>query len=222
MYQLVIFDWDGTLMDSTQKIANCLRASARDFDLVEPSVAAAKNVIGLGLDECMQILFPSANLELRQRLVERYKYHFVTLDSTSQGLFAGVEQGLQRLDDAGVLLAIATGKSRVGLDRAFKDGNIESLFTVTRCADETRTKPHPQMLHEILDFTAIDANKAIMVGDTSYDMQMAGNANLAGLGVAYGAHTAQTLSDNQAVSVQTSVDAMFDWLLDGRVEKAFS
>lgn len=221
MYQLVIFDWDGTLMDSTQKIANCLRASARDLDLELPTVEAAKNVIGLGLDECMQILFPTATGDQRHELVERYRYHFVTADDTAQGLFCGIEAGLKRLDESGVLLAVATGKSRIGLDRAFKDGDIQTLFTVTRCADETRTKPHPQMLHEILDFTAIDANKAIMVGDTSYDMQMASNAGLVGLGVSYGAHSEQTLLDHQATAVLSSVQGMIDWLLDARVEKAY-
>ncbi len=221
MYQLVIFDWDGTLMDSTQKIANCLRASARDLDLVLPSVEAAKNVIGLGLEECMQILFPQASNHQHQELVKRYRYHFVTADGTSQDLFLGVEDGLKQLDEQGVLLAVATGKSRVGLERVFKDSDIQSLFTVSRCADETRGKPHPQMLHEILDFTAINANKAIMVGDTSYDMQMALNAGLVGLGVSYGAHSEQTLLDHQAAVVLPSVQAMIDWLLDGRVEQAY-
>jgi len=222
MYQLIIFDWDGTLMDSTLKIANCLRASAVDVGLEPPSVAAAKNVIGLGLHECMQILFPNASGSHHQQMVERYRYHFVTGDNTEQALFAGVADGLVRLEQAGAVLAVATGKARAGLNRAFGVTGIEQHFVTTRCADETRTKPHPQMLHEILDFTAIDASKAIMVGDTSYDMEMARNAKLAGLGVSYGAHDEQTLIASEALSVQPSVEAMLNWLLDGRVEKAFA
>ncbi len=208
-------------MDSTQKIANCIRAAARDVGLMEPTVAQAKNIIGLGLHECMMVLFPEASTTARDQMVDRYKYHFVTEDKTEQSLFEGVNQGLQKLEERGALLAVATGKSRVGLDRAFGVAGLDTRFTVTRCADETRTKPNPQMLHEILDFTAIDVSKAIMVGDTSYDMDMASNAAMAGLGVSYGAHTEATLLESNALSVQHSVNTMIEWLLDGRIEKAY-
>lgn len=222
MYQLVIFDWDGTLMDSTQKIANCIRASARDVGLVEPTVKEAKNIIGLGLYECMEVLFPTASKASHAAMVERYRYHFVSGDQTEQSLFSGVNEGLTKLEEAGALLAVATGKSRVGLDRAFSVVSLNTRFVVTRCADETRTKPNPQMLHEILDFTAIDVSKAIMVGDTSFDMDMASNAKMAGLGVSYGAHPKEILLESHALSVQDSVDTMIDWLLDGRIEKAYA
>lgn len=209
-------------MDSTQKIANCIRAAAVDMDLTVPTVASAKNVIGLGLQECMQILFPGATHAQHVAMIERYKYHFVTQDSTEQALFDGVLQGLSALEEAGALLAVATGKSRVGLDRAFGVADIGHHFVTTRCADETRTKPHPQMLHEILDFTSIDASKTIMVGDTSYDMDMATNAGIAGLGVSYGAHSETALVASNPISVQHSVKTMVDWLLDGRVTRAFA
>ncbi len=207
-------------MDSTLKIANCMRASARDVGLQEPTIEQAKNIIGLGLRDCMQILFPHAKEAEHDAVLERYRYHFVTADNTEQGLFGGIEQGLKKLDDAGVMLAVATGKSRVGLDRVFANLSIASHFTVTRCADETHNKPNPQMLHEILDFTAIDVSKAIMVGDTSYDMDMAANASMDALGVSYGAHTEETLYNSKAITVQHSANDMFAWLLDGRVEKA--
>ncbi len=222
MYQLIIFDWDGTLMDSTQKIANCIRAAARDVGLEPPTVAAAKNIIGLGLQECMRVLFPNADEADRTEVIERYKFHFVTGDQTEQNLFKGVESGLQKLDDSGVVLAVATGKSRVGLDRAFDLTNVAHHFAVTKCADETRSKPHPQMLHEILDFTAIDASKAIMVGDTSYDLDMAKYAGMHGLGVSYGAHDESTLYASDARAVHASATQMIDWLLEGRLERAFS
>ena len=221
MYQLVVFDWDGTLMDSTLKIANCICAAARDTELAPPTISAAKSVIGLGLHDCMRILFPRASQAQHLAMIERYKYHFVSGDDTQQALFEGVSQGLKALEKAGVLLAVATGKSRVGLDRAFETVDLAHRFTVTRCADETRTKPNPQMLHEILDFTAIDANKAIMIGDTTYDMDMAANAGMHGLGVSYGAHAKETLLASPALHVQDTVTDLFEWLLDGRTQKAY-
>ena len=221
MYQLIIFDWDGTLMDSAQKIANCIRASARDIGLTEPSSEQAKNIIGLGLYEAMQKLFPEASELNIKALIDAYRYHFVTGDETEQRLFRGVDQGLKSLTESGALLAVATGKSRVGLDRALAATGLKHYFVVTRCADETRSKPHPQMLNEILDFTAIAPQKIIMVGDTTYDMDMAMNAGVSGLGVSYGVHSATMLSNAQAVSVQASFCDMINWLLDDRLEKAY-
>ena len=221
MYQLIVFDWDGTIMDSAQKIANCIQASAKDVGLTVPTVDEAKSIIGLGLYEAMCQLFPKASKVDLNAVVEAYKYNFVNVDTTEQKMFAGVEQGLQSLEDAGALLAIATGKSRRGLDRVLSLTNIGHHFVTSRCADETRSKPHPQMLEEILEFTAIEPDKVIMVGDTSYDLDMAANAKVAGLGVSYGVHSEQVLFDSNAVSVQPSFKHVISWLLDGRVEKAY-
>lgn len=222
MYQLIVFDWDGTLMDSALKIANCLRAAAKDVNLDVPSLERAKSVIGLGLYECMQRLFPQASESDKHAVIARFKYYYLTGDTTQQALFDGVNEGLRKLDAAGVMLAIATGKSRIGLNRALNETGIENCFVTTRCADETRSKPHPQMLLEILDFTAIDAKDAIMVGDTSFDLDMASNAGMSGLGVSYGVHCEKTLRDCRAVSVQDSVDNMMNWLLDGQITKAYA
>ena len=221
MYQLIIFDWDGTIMDSAQKIANCIKAAARDAGVDEPSDQQAKSIIGLGLTEAMRVLFESASDSQIKQIVEAYKYHFVKGDVTEQALFEGVEQGLKVLEAAGAVLAVATGKSRAGLDRIFAETGLKKHFITSRCADETRSKPHPQMLYEILDFTAIDANKVIMVGDTTYDMDMAINANLHGLGVSYGVHSEAMLLESKAVSVQHSFKQVLEWLLDGRIEKAY-
>jgi len=222
MYQLIIFDWDGTLMDSAQKISNCIQASARDVGLPEPSTEKAKSIIGLGLFEAMHQLFPEAEKEQLIRMIEAYKYHFVSADGTEQTLFDGVREGLHALENAGALLAIATGKSRVGLDRVFGSLELRHHFVITRCADETRSKPHPQMLHEILDFTAIEPHKAIMVGDTTFDLDMAANANIAGLGAGYGVHTDKMLFDSNALSVENSFEEVAAWLLNGRVERAYA
>lgn len=221
MYQLIIFDWDGTLMDSAQKIANCIKAAARDVELAEPTDQAAKNIIGLGLYEAMHRLFPDSEKSTLDRLIESYKTHFVIQDSTEQGLFNGVEAGLKALDRAGAVLAVATGKSRVGLDRVLSEVALAPYFITTRCADETRSKPHPQMLHDILDFTAIEPHKAIMIGDTTFDMDMAANAGMAGLGAGYGVHSESMLRDSKAVEVAESFGDIIEWLLDNKIEKAY-
>ena len=207
-------------MDSAQKIANCIQASARDVGLAVPETEQAKSIIGLGLFEAMRQLFPLASRAEVDALVNAYKYNFVNNDKTEQKLFDGVREGLQALEDAGALLAVATGKSRVGLDRVFNSLDIKRHFVTSRCADETRSKPHPQMLEEILDFTAIEPSKAIMVGDTTFDLDMAANANMAGLGAAYGVHSEQMLIDSKALSVEPSFKHIIEWLLNGRVEKA--
>ena len=222
MYQLIIFDWDGTLMDSADKIANCIIASAVQLGIKEPTKEHAKSIIGLSLHEAMRILFPNENELAINKLVENYKYHFVTADDTSQGLFAGVEQGLAALSDAGALLAVATGKARRGLKRVFDEVGIEHYFVVSRCADETRSKPHPQMLHEILDFTAIGPHNTIMIGDTTFDMDMASNANMHGLAAGYGVHSSKALTDAKAITVIDSFSEIIDWLLDGRIKRAYS
>ena len=209
-------------MDSAQKISNCIQASARDVGLVEPTSKQAKSIIGLGLGEAMQQLFPTANDAQLSAMVRAYKHHFVTADNTEQKLFDGVVAGLTALESAGAILAVATGKSRAGLDRAFSALDLKHHFVTSRCADETRSKPHPQMLNEILDFTAIAPHKAIMVGDTTFDLDMAANANMAGLGAGYGVHSEQMLLDSKALSVEKSFNDVVSWLLDGRVEKAYA
>lgn len=221
MYQLVIFDWDGTLMDSAQKIANCIKAAARDLEIEEPSDTKAKSIIGLGLVQAMEILFPNLDSKQTNELVERYKYHYVTGDVTEQALFAGVEEGLQKLNNSGALLAVATGKSRRGLDRIFNQSEIKHNFVATRCGDETRSKPHPQMLYELLEYTAIDPKKSIMVGDTTYDMDMAVNAKMHGLGVSYGVHSEQSLRQSNPVDVVDSFNGVVDWLMNDRLQKAY-
>jgi len=222
MYQLIIFDWDGTIMDSAQKISNCIQASARDVGLAVPSTQSAKSIIGLGLFEAMRHLYPTASEAQVAAMVDAYKHHFLIADDTEQKLFDGVVDGLQALESAGAVLAVATGKSRAGLDRAFGALELKQHFITSRCADETRSKPHPQMLHEILEFTAIEPHKAIMIGDTTFDLDMATNANIAGLGAGYGVHSEQMLLDSNALSVETSFERIVAWLLDGRVERAYA
>lgn len=208
-------------MNSAQKIANCIRAAAVDVDLLPPSDAAAKSIIGLGLMEAMCQLFPSASQAQLGAVVEAYKYHFVTGDSTEQSLFHGVENGLREIAEAGAVVAVATGKSRVGLDRAFSVTGLADHFIYTRCADESRSKPHPQMLHDILDYTAIHPAKAIMIGDTTFDMEMAAGAQVAGLGVSYGVHPETSLKQTKALDIMPSFSEVVAWLRNERLEKAY-
>ena len=221
-YQLLIFDWDGTLMDSAQKIANCIRASARDLALTPPDEQACKNIIGLGLTEAMVSLFDHVDGAPIKQLVERYRHHWLVADTTPQQLFNGVIAGLTELNQAGPLLSIATGKSRSGLDSAFADLPLGHLFAASRCADETRSKPNPQMIEELLALTAIESTKAVMIGDTSYDMEMAANAGIDAVGVSYGVHTEQTLVETGATHVAHTFDELKAWLLEGRLEPAYS
>lgn len=212
-YKLIIFDWDGTLMDSEAKIVSCLLASARDLELEIPSVAQAKNVIGLGLHEACVQLMPGSDHGLHLKMADRYRYHFLSANETPSQMFAGVETMLKSLDDAGHFLAIATGKGRQGLDAVLQETELKHYFHATRTADETISKPHPQMLHELLDFFGLEANEAIMIGDTEYDLQMASNARMDSLAVSYGVHEVERLLQHQPKSCVHSIEEMHNWLL---------
>lgn len=187
-FKLIVFDWDGTLMDSVAKIVNCLRAAAADCGLPDPGAAAARDIIGLGLREAFVALFPRADIGMLDALVARYRQHYLYDDRTEMTLFAGVAAGLEDLRVHGYRLAIATGKARRGLDHVLELTGTADFFCATRCADEARSKPHPQMLHDLLRMTNTAASDALMIGDTCYDMEMAASAGVARLGVTYGVH----------------------------------
>ncbi len=192
-YQLLVFDWDGTLIDSEQQIVACMIRAMQDLDIVPPANAAISNIIGLGLDEAMAVLLPEQAVSVRQEVVERYRYHFLHPDTLDSLPFPGTLETLQQLHDAGFLLAVATGKSRRGLDRAMQSSGLGEFFVTSRCADETFSKPHPLMLEEILDQTGCYATEAVMIGDTVYDLEMAANVNMAAVAVSYGVHERERL-----------------------------
>jgi phosphoglycolate phosphatase len=211
-YDLIVFDWDGTLMDSEAKIVRCMQAAAVDVGIPDPGAGAIRDIIGLGLNEAMQVLFPEQAPVRRAELVERYRRHFLELDATGMPLFPGVTQGLTQLVQQGYLLAIATGKARRGLDRVLDDTGMRHLFASSRCADEAFSKPHPQMLEDILDQTGVDAGRALMVGDTVYDMEMARSAKVAGLAVSYGVHARERLLDCGALACLDSFPEVCAWV----------
>ncbi|GAA5558045.1 uncharacterized protein Rv2232 [Acinetobacter schindleri] len=208
--KLVIFDWDGTLFDSVGQIVASLQFAAQQFN--QPLTDAdAKSIIGLGLPEVAQRLFPAVP-ELHVDILQAYSEHYVA-NSVEDAWFEGVSEMLYALKDQGIKLAVATGKSRKGLDRVLKQTNSLELFHATRAASETRSKPHPLMLEEILAETGVHAHEAIMVGDTSYDLEMALNIVMPSVGVSYGVHTSETLANFNPLSIVNDVSSLHEFLL---------
>jgi len=210
-FDLIVFDWDGTLMDSTATIVRCIQAAARDLGLPVPRDDKAAHVIGLGLHEAMQAVLPDIDPTWYPRMVERYRYHFLSRDHELV-LFPGVRDMLQELSQEGYFLAVATGKSRVGLNRAMNDVKVLSLFDATRCADETFSKPHPAMLQELTRELGQDMRRTVMIGDTSHDLRMANNAGAAGVAVQYGAHPVEQLTACNPVYSAATVAELHQWL----------
>lgn len=210
-FDLIVFDWDGTLMDSTGTIVKCIQAAARDLGLPVPDNRAASYVIGLGLQDAMEAVLPDLDPKYYPRMVERYRYHYLSQD---QGLtlFEGVPEMLADLSQQGYFLAVATGKSRVGLNRALNTAKLLSVFDATRCADETFSKPHPAMLQELTRELGQDLRRTVMIGDTTHDLQMAINAGASGIGVHYGAHTPDELRPLNPLYTADSVAHLHAWL----------
>jgi phosphoglycolate phosphatase len=208
--KLVIFDWDGTLFDSVGQIVQSLKYAAEQFQ--QPlSAEAAKSVIGLGLPEVAQVLFPQVP-ELHEAILKCYGEHYVA-NSTGDRWFEGIAEMLQALKQQGILLAVATGKSRKGLDRVLAQTQSQDIFIATRAASETKSKPDPLMLAEILHVTGVAAEHAIMVGDTSYDLAMAQNIQMPSVGVSYGVHTTEVLEQYAPVYVAHNVAELHQFLI---------
>jgi phosphoglycolate phosphatase len=212
-FDLIVFDWDGTLMDSTATIVKCIQAAAKDLALPIPSDQAAAHVIGLGLGEAMQAVIPDLDPGLYPRMVERYRYHYLSKDHELV-LFEGVRDMLADLSQLSYFLAVATGKSRVGLNRALNAVGLLSLFDATRCADETFSKPHPAMLQELTRELGQDLRRTVMIGDTTHDLLMANNAGSSGIAVEYGAHPVQQLQSCRPIYSARNVPELHRWLTE--------
>lgn len=210
-FDLIVFDWDGTLMNSTATIVKCIQASARDLGLPVPDRKAASYVIGLGLQEALQMALPGLDPKYYPRVVERYRHHYLSEDE-GLTLFEGVREMLADLAQQGYFLAVATGKSRVGLNRALDTARLMSAFDATRCSDETFSKPHPAMLQELTRELGQDMRRTVMIGDTTHDLQMANNAGAAGIAVHYGAHPPEQLEALAPVFSAASVAELHAWL----------
>ena len=211
-FSLIVFDWDGTLMDSQARIVDCLQAAFVEVGQPMPSREAAADIIGLGLDDAMARLWPAADAAQRQLVGDHYRRHFLGGNTTPSALFPGALETLERLHAAGYLLAVATGKSRRGLDLALAETGLAGHFQATRCADESFSKPHPQMLLEIMDELGVAPARTLMIGDTEYDLQMAANAGAAALAVCYGVHAPERLRALRPLACLNSLAAIPDWL----------
>lgn len=210
-YSLVVFDWDGTLMDSTPAIVAAMQGACRDMGLPVPPDEAASWVIGLGLADALRAVVPDLEPERWGPFSDRYRYHYLTRDPELR-LFAGVDAMLAALAATGASLAVATGKSRRGLDRALEATGLSRRFDATRCADETHSKPHPAMLLELMDELAAAPEDTLMIGDTSHDLNMANSAGVHGLAVSYGAHQQGELQACSPVGLVHSVSELAAWL----------
>ena len=215
-YDLIVFDWDGTLMNSELRIVTCMQRAAEDVGLPLPEHAAASDVIGLGLDDALARLFPGVDEKALDAVVAAYRRHWLGKEVESETMFDGAFEVVEQLRDSGHLLAVATGKSRRGLDVALAQHGLGAFFHATRCADETFSKPHPQMLEEILTDLDTASERAIVVGDTEYDMQMAANAGVAAVGVAHGVHSPERLLANGALFCFLNLFELSEWLHDSR------
>ncbi|MBI4742312.1 MAG: HAD-IA family hydrolase [Betaproteobacteria bacterium] len=210
-FELLVFDWDGTLLDSAGAIVGAIQAACRDLDLPEPSDESARHVIGLGLGDALRHAVPDLPEHRYPQMVDRYRHHYLGRDHELR-LFGGAFDLIAELDSAGFLLAVATGKSRLGLNRSLNTSGLGAYFQSSRCADECFSKPHPQMLHELMDEFSVSPARTLMIGDTTHDLQMARNAGVAGLAVDYGAHTAEALDTLAPLARLHKVEEVAAWL----------
>ena len=211
-YDLIAFDWDGTLFDSTALIVRCIQAAVRDVGGREPTVQQASWVIGMGLMQALAHAAPDVPPEKYPQLGDRYRHHY-TAHQHDIDLFEGVLPLLSDLRQRHHWLAVATGKSRRGLDEALHAVELQGVFDGSRTADETAGKPHPMMLQELMREFGVDPERTLMIGDTTHDLQMARNAGCASVGVSYGAHDHGEFAALQPRFVAHSVRELHDWLL---------
>jgi len=212
-FDLLVFDWDGTLVDSAQHIVASIQAAAHDLGLATPPDERARHIIGLGLADAMVYVFPELAPAEYPRLAERYRYHYLAGDRELT-LFSGAFEGIRTFHAAGFALAVATGKSRQGLDRALEAFRLTPFFRASRCADESPSKPHPDMLHYLMSALGAGPQRTLMIGDTTHDLQMAKNAGVAAVAVGYGAHARATLEAEEPLACVMSFAELEQWVTE--------
>jgi phosphoglycolate phosphatase len=208
-YQLIIFDWDGTLMDSVGRIVSSMQKAALASYLAVPPASSVKDIIGLSLQVSMQRLFPQASDEQHKTLIQHYSNYYKHLDDTPTPLFFGVEHMMQQLHASGKSLAVATGKSRSGLERVLLETDMTALFCTRRGADEAKSKPDPLMLQQILDELNMPTQSAVMVGDSVHDLAMAQAIGMDSIGVTWGVHSKAMLEHHQPIAIVDSVAELY-------------
>ena len=211
--ELFVFDWDGTLMDSEGRIVASMQAAFAEVGRTPPPAAAVRDVIGLGLEEAISCL-PGIDAEDELSvIIAHYRHHYLVANATPTPLFDGAKALIESLHQRGHLLAVATGKSRRGLDQALEQTELRSWFHATRCAEETRSKPHPEMLRELIDELGVRAADTLMIGDTDYDLLMAQNAGVRALAVGYGTQSPERLLEHKPLACAPSLGVLSQWLL---------
>jgi phosphoglycolate phosphatase len=210
-FDLIVFDWDGTLVDSTTLIGEALQQACRDLGLPVPDDAAARYVIGLGLTDAMQLVAPDLPPDRYPELGARYRDYYLAREPEIP-LFDGARALLDELHAAGYLLAVATGKTRAGLARAMASVGLDGMFHATRCADEGFPKPHPDMLLHLMERLEVTPRVTLMIGDTTHDLDLAQNAGASGLAVTYGAHPPEGLALRAPLAAVDSVAELREWL----------
>ena len=212
-YSVLVFDWDGTLMDSAARIVDSLSFAIKQAELPAREAPQLRHIIGLGLNEAVDHLYPDGiDEKKRQVLIQCYRHQFIEANNTPAPLFAGVPEMLETFSRQGYQLAIATGKSRAGLNRTLIKTGLQALFPVSRCADESGSKPHPAMLIEILGEYDFDASQALMVGDTEFDIEMAHRAGVDAVAVTHGAHSKEQLVKAQPLAILDQINQLPLWL----------
>ena len=211
-FDLVVFDWDGTLFDSTRLIARCIQSACADVGTAVPSDRDASFVIGLGLADALQHAAPGFPKERYRELADRYRHHYLgSLDQVV--LFDGTVEMLRALKERNHWLGVATGKTRRGLDDALRSSPLGDLFDATRTADETRGKPDPLMLLELMRELGAEPQRTLMVGDTTHDLQLAANAGCESVAVSFGAHAHAEFAGHRPLHVAHSTADLHDWLI---------
>ena len=205
-YKAVIFDWDGTVVDSADHITDCLLYASGQAGLPPLDRSSYKNIIGLGLMEALNTLYPGIEQDQILTMREAYSKRFIEKATTPEHIFPGMIEILRDLGLDDRQCAVATGKSRRGLDRAFRTTELQHYFSASRCADETRSKPDPAMLKELLGHYGLEPRDAVMIGDTSYDLEMARRIDMPAIGVHWGVHDPDTLKKQQPVAIVETMD----------------
>lgn len=213
MCKLVVFDWDGTIVDSASRIVDAVHFAGASLALPQAPRSQIVSTIGLNLESMFSILYPTTSEQTIAVLAARYRQHWSENAQIAMPVFKGAITCLDQLEAAGMMLAIATSKSRYGLQIALRDTGLENRFAVTRTADESCGKPNPQMLFDVLEMTGIDRQHAMMVGDSIYDMQMASNAHVSAIGVSWGAHRSEQLKSAGALAGFDDFNSLSEWLL---------
>ncbi len=211
--KIAIFDWDGTIVDSIDHIADSLHKAAQDLGFPTLEKAAYKNIIGLGMIDALKALYPDAQDPDIEAIRLAYSRYFFSKEATPQQIFPGMADLIGGLRERGIGRAVATGKSRRGLDAAFQSSGLEAHFDISRCADETRSKPDPRMLEEILEFYQLRPHEAVMIGDTTYDLEMAHRIGMPSIGVRWGVHDDERLSRFTPAALVSTVSELDEVLI---------